>query len=292
MISQGLKKRLGSWLLLMALFSLAGPSLLAEPVCLQLISMLSKYVQEDLERGVHRFSETEQEQARLRLLEGRYRDSEGRLANFNGLKMFVADQKGHLVADYRYSHQVHHSSLAAGQPVSMAGWLSIKDGVPQTVFNGSGHYQPSLEELRRLIQFWRTQNVPLDHLEVGFRVAISSSKADTFYYALSVNEFFKMMNQSPSHPQQLLEMIIQSDLSLSRKAKAAAHLWMVNGSVSEHHFQLIRTAIEKDEREVVDDLFDLMPSAHFDELLKRISDIPHPLISNLIHQHQQMQRAD
>jgi hypothetical protein len=254
--------------------------------------MLAKYVQEDEERGVYRFSELEQEQARLKLVGGRYRDAEGNLANFKGIKMFIADETGQLVANYRSSHLMHHSSLAAGRDVAMAGWLSIKDGIPKTVLNGSGHYQPSLQELLRLIQFWQNQNVALEHLEVGFRVAITSSKADTFYYMFSVDEFIQMMKQSPSNPQQLLEMIIESDLSVSRKTKAAVHLWMVHGRISDSNLQRLRTSIQQDDREVLEDLFELLPSAHFDELLKRIVDIPHPMIPKLIHQHQQMQRSD
>jgi hypothetical protein len=70
------------------------------------------------------------------------------------MPIFVMDAQGRI---YAYpepkSGEIHHSSLAAGQPVALAGQLVIKNGYITHIDNMSGHYQPTLEQLSRARTF-------------------------------------------------------------------------------------------------------------------------------------------
>ncbi|WP_020565936.1 hemagglutinin repeat-containing protein [Methyloversatilis thermotolerans] len=64
--------------------------------------------------------------------------------------IFVVDAQGRMFVHAAPSAgEIHHSSLAAGQPVALAGQLVVKDGYIVHIDNMSGHYQPTLEQLNR-----------------------------------------------------------------------------------------------------------------------------------------------
>ena len=52
----------------------------------------------------------------------------------------------------RPGHQLRHSSFLAGHAVLCAGMIYIKNGKLQTIDNKSGHYQPSTDDLLRLLR--------------------------------------------------------------------------------------------------------------------------------------------
>ncbi len=253
--------------------------------------MLPKYETEDREREVVYYSKSEADSRRMRLSQGIYLDAEGKPADFKGIKLFVAEADGSLIAEYRVSNLTHHSSLAAGHPVAMAGWVKMREGRPQFISNGSGHYQPSLEQLLNLIQFWRQKSVSLHGLEVGFRVAITSSMADTFYYELSVSEFERLMKRKPENAQALLRLVIDSDFSIARRAKAIAHLYMVTGEISKEELEILREAVFRNDKEVMDGVFDLIPCDHFSKLLEAIEDIPNPILKKVREQFDELQHG-
>ncbi len=64
--------------------------------------------------------------------------------------IFVVDADGRIfVHPAPKGGEIHHSSLAGGQPVALAGQLVVKDGYIVHIDNMSGHYQPTLEQLKR-----------------------------------------------------------------------------------------------------------------------------------------------
>jgi hypothetical protein len=54
------------------------------------------------------------------------------------------DENGHIYASKTHKvGEFHHSSLGGGKPVAGAGEITVKNGVPTEISNGSGHYRPS-----------------------------------------------------------------------------------------------------------------------------------------------------
>lgn len=64
------------------------------------------------------------------------------------MPIFVMDGQGRIYAYPKpRSGEIHHSSLAGGQPVALAGQLVVKDGYITHIDNMSGHYQPTVRQL-------------------------------------------------------------------------------------------------------------------------------------------------
>jgi hypothetical protein len=61
---------------------------------------------------------------------------------------FVADYTGKLYIRHE-GWGWHHSSFLSGEPVLAAGLICIRQGVIRVVTPESGHYQPSVENMRR-----------------------------------------------------------------------------------------------------------------------------------------------
>jgi len=58
--------------------------------------------------------------------------------------------KIYLSKNYTFG-QFHYSSFLAGKPVAAAGEMVIEKGIIKTVTDGSGHYKPSLDMIKKNI---------------------------------------------------------------------------------------------------------------------------------------------
>lgn len=90
----------------------------------------------------------------------------GLLVNNRGLPIsadnakFVLDQYGNWFMARIFQNQFfHHSSLARGEPVGMAGYMHVKQGVLQTYNKRSGHYQPGAEHVEQFEAYLTTKKV-------------------------------------------------------------------------------------------------------------------------------------
>lgn len=262
----------------------------ANPLCLKLLRLTGKNAAHDEKNGVIYLGADQQSKIRFGILDGQFVNSDGSPLNFRGMQLMIVEADGAILTDSANGRfPFHHSSLSAGKPVAMAGWVSIVDGVPRVVTNTSGHYKPSLKHLLSLIEYWRAQNVPLDDLQVGFRVAITSSLANTFYYTMPVTDFLEQMKSGPTSPEQLLQQIIHSNLPYELRAKAVAHLYMTDGVVGTNEAALLREAVSNGNIVVIHELFDLLPSDHFSKIMELIADLDSPKLQQLREQYEEIQ---
>jgi hypothetical protein len=82
------------------------------------------------------------------------------LSNSEGRAMLVMDPKGHLYAStFQELGLFHHSSFMAGDPVSFAGEVVVKNGKIISVKNLSGHYLPSIDSFAHLLDRLSTAQV-------------------------------------------------------------------------------------------------------------------------------------
>jgi hypothetical protein len=82
----------------------------------------------------------------------------------DGTWMFVVDQDGHMIARPFPSAAdfIHHSSLAAGKPVLMAGQFLARKGEIVNIQNQSGHYRPDAASFKRFLVALGAQGVELN----------------------------------------------------------------------------------------------------------------------------------
>jgi len=84
-------------------------------------------------------------------------DGKGQLTDNNhepltdGHYIFVVNEKGEMIVGQPEPGRFHHSSLAAGQPVRIAGEFTIGSGKIVSISNTSGHYRPSLTAYKQFI---------------------------------------------------------------------------------------------------------------------------------------------
>jgi hypothetical protein len=86
--------------------------------------------------------------------------------------LFVMDEKGKI---YVYSgdrltkelESIHHSSLLAGGPVSSAGEIFVKEGLPVGINDRSGHYLPAPDIFRQVLDELRSRGVELRNTQVS-----------------------------------------------------------------------------------------------------------------------------
>lgn len=90
--------------------------------------------------------------------EGKLIDADGKFLNC-WEKMYVMDDSGQI---YLYTGKAilgktHHSSILGGRPVAGAGVMSIKDGEIYYIDRSSGHYRPSSEIFKQVIEQLKKQ---------------------------------------------------------------------------------------------------------------------------------------
>ena len=118
--------------------------------------------------GVQYLTPEELEAFRIFIKDGKvYRASNGSLfdttadlTNPDGKAIFVMDDQGNFYASTEQRvGTFHHSSFFAGGPVSGAGEIAIKDGQIIAMNSHSGHYKPSDELERQVLDQLETQGI-------------------------------------------------------------------------------------------------------------------------------------
>eukprot|EP00931_Biecheleriopsis_adriatica_P061571 TRINITY_DN37026_c0_g1_i1.p1 TRINITY_DN37026_c0_g1~~TRINITY_DN37026_c0_g1_i1.p1 ORF type:complete len:436 (+),score=74.35 TRINITY_DN37026_c0_g1_i1:74-1309(+) len=89
---------------------------------------------------------------------------EARLKDTKG--MFVLDAFGQLYMGSKVRGMFHHSSFIRGHCVKVAGVCTIKDGKMKMLAPHSGHYQPSQQQVDRMIEDWKAQGVDFSQVEL------------------------------------------------------------------------------------------------------------------------------
>lgn len=118
----------------------------------------------EFEKGVKYLSEKEREAYEIFVQYDKIVDSEGNLLDTRGsisiledgspadteYAIFVMTEDGKLYLSKNYAYgKFHHSSFIAGKPVAAAGEILIENGTIKKVTDGSGHYQPSLSDVKK-----------------------------------------------------------------------------------------------------------------------------------------------
>jgi hypothetical protein len=98
----------------------------------------------------------------------------------NGAEVFVASDKGEI---HMASHQIgkyHHSSLLAGDKVSVGGEMKVTGGTIDWISNKSGHYQPTRQHLVQFVHWLGKDGVDLKSIVIregfGFHGGMSAQQ--------------------------------------------------------------------------------------------------------------------
>jgi hypothetical protein len=82
----------------------------------------------------------------------------------DGKWIFVVNANGEMIADRPVPSVVHHSSLAGGEPVLMAGQIEITGGVLTRIDNQSGHFRPDVPAFKAFLAALSDQGVELGNV--------------------------------------------------------------------------------------------------------------------------------
>ena len=108
----------------------------------------SKYGKNNLFEPVHYLTTQEQQQHRVVVTpEGKLTFNDG--TELHGDYIFVVNQRGELIAGEQQKGTFHHSSLAAGKPVRVAGAMTVDNGTITYIDNQSGHYRPPVSAFKQ-----------------------------------------------------------------------------------------------------------------------------------------------
>jgi filamentous hemagglutinin len=89
----------------------------------------------------------------------------------DGQYIFVVNRDGEMIATKPEKGVIHHSSLAAGEPVLMAGEFILKDDKITQITNMSGHFRPSVAAFKEFLVALRAKGVDLDGADAtGFEL--------------------------------------------------------------------------------------------------------------------------
>jgi len=255
---------------------------ISTPDCLDRLQMLGHYVLRDRSLEVPYLAPAQQLQQTLKVVDGRFLNAQGQPMTTPHAHLMVVNLNGDMIAMSRPASTIfHHSSLSAGQDVSMAGYVELNEGKLKKVTNTSGHYQPPLPSFEKLLRHWMDQRVDLGGAMVGFQVSITSSKSETFYYELKAEDFLKLMSRGLKDPAELLRAILSSDMSSGYRANAVAHLLLLNQEVTANDVQLLRDEVAAENSFVVDELESLTSSLDFKTVLERLEKISNPSVQRL-----------
>ena len=128
------------------------------------------------------FNDSERAAAAITIKNGLMYRADGRLFDSRGRPdgqgaIFVVDGAGTIYATNQQQEGViHHSSLQAGKPVSMAGEMTVIDGQLTSVNNFSGHYKPDVEQFGQMRENLAAQGIDLS--KVGQIAATAFERPD------------------------------------------------------------------------------------------------------------------
>ncbi len=118
----------------------------------------------DFEKGVKYLNEVERKEFEVFVQHDRIIDKNGKLFDTNGSieigldktpnisnkAIYVMSEKGEIfISKQNEIGKFHHSSFLAGEKVAAAGDIVIEKGIIKQISNYSGHYRPSLEQVKR-----------------------------------------------------------------------------------------------------------------------------------------------
>jgi hypothetical protein len=69
----------------------------------------------------------------------------------------------------------YHSAYTSGDPVLCSGEIQLRNGVPTQISNSSGHYRPSPNQLRYVLNLFKKYNVDISACMVFFRSATGTN---------------------------------------------------------------------------------------------------------------------
>lgn len=120
----------------------------------------------DFEKGVNYLTEKEREAYEIFVQHDKIVDVKGNLVDtkrsisvlqdgkseLTEYAIFVMSEEGEIYLSKNYAFgKFHHSSFLAGKPVAAAGEIFIEKGIIKIITDGSGHYQPSLNIVKKNI---------------------------------------------------------------------------------------------------------------------------------------------
>jgi len=116
------------------------------------------------EGTVRYLNEREREERRLYLQGNELVFADGTVPS--GGYIFVVDRNGHLIASKSEAYVIHHSSLAGGEPVLMAGEMQFDQrGQLTGIENSSGHFRPNAQAFEHFLAALRDGGVHLSYAE-------------------------------------------------------------------------------------------------------------------------------
>lgn len=82
--------------------------------------------------------------------------------------IYVQDHQGRFYLHIKKRGLINHTSLSNGKAVLAAGGLKVKDGKIIEVDTFSGHYKPTVEQLKTFLKFLEKSGVDLDLIKVTY----------------------------------------------------------------------------------------------------------------------------
>jgi hypothetical protein len=135
----------------------------------QTVPMNPEYKQWDIQAHIYVFDKEERDSARLYIENGLIVDPDSKPANF-GKRPYVMDSAGDFFQSFDWLlSRTKHSTFFEGAPVAGAGMIAIKNGKLRFISNSSGHYTPSPEILRQVLESLYRQGVDVSDAIVGLR---------------------------------------------------------------------------------------------------------------------------
>jgi len=83
-----------------------------------------------------------------------------------GQALYVLSEGGTLLSAPGKVREMHHSSLLAGTAVAGAGMMRVEQGKVRSISNASGHYRPTADYLRNVLNVLQRNHVNLDEVAV------------------------------------------------------------------------------------------------------------------------------
>ena len=185
--------------------------------------------QSDLLLGTKFFSSQQRASQRVHLYQGKFYQM-GQLVsttgytshNKPGYAAFTLNANGELSVfnQIGMTNAIAHSSMNAGSPVVCAGELAIRNGELKGITTYSGHYAPSLFNIYRTLEHFKSKGIPIDNAQVyTFQhpsiagLNTSSKKAvnsmSDFYVTTASELYTDMKNQLHNSLLQIQEVTTQ-----------------------------------------------------------------------------------